>query len=107
MKDEMVPCKWCAAPTDMTGTKMCDRCWELERRIRHDPDLARRMLAEVERNAGVDLMSDVGYSNFVDGCNVCPTKFVDGKPVRERIEPRGKWMCCVRCGGSYGEVEKP
>lgn len=49
-------------------------------------------------------MSDQGYSSFADGCNVCPTEFVDDKPVRQRIEPRGQWMCCVKCGGNYGEV---
>jgi predicted SprT family Zn-dependent metalloprotease len=47
---------------------------------------------------------DVGFTTFDYGCNACPTKFVNGKSVRERIEPRGRWMCCVRCGGSYGEV---
>jgi hypothetical protein len=47
---------------------------------------------------------DVGFTTYDYGCNACPTKFEDGQPVRERIEPRGKWMCCVKCGGSYGSV---
>lgn len=38
------PCKWCGKPTRMLGTRMCDLCWELDRRIRHDPELAQRML---------------------------------------------------------------
>ena len=42
---KLVPCKWCSAPTAMTGTNMCDGCWELERRIERNPDLARRILA--------------------------------------------------------------
>lgn len=41
----LVPCKWCCTPTAMTGTKMCDGCWELERRISANPELARRILA--------------------------------------------------------------
>lgn len=49
---------------------------------------------------------DVGFTTYDYGCNVCPTKFVDGKPVRVRIEPRGRWMCCVKCGGSYGEAPR-
>lgn len=47
---------------------------------------------------------DVGFTTFDYGCTYCLPDFVDGKPVRQRIEPRGKWMCCVKCGGSYGEV---
>jgi len=43
-----VPCKWCSTATRMTGTRMCDPCWELERRISADPELARRMLAELD-----------------------------------------------------------
>lgn len=33
----------------MLGTKLCDPCWELEHRIKLDPELARRMLAEIDR----------------------------------------------------------
>lgn len=39
-----VPCKWCGTPTPSLGTKMCDRCWELDRRISADPVLAARIL---------------------------------------------------------------
>lgn len=28
-----VPCKYCGKSTRMTGTKKCDRCWEIERAI--------------------------------------------------------------------------
>lgn len=41
---EVVACGVCGTPTRMLGTKRCDRCWELERRIRHNPDLARKIL---------------------------------------------------------------
>jgi len=30
---ETIPCETCGAPTAMTGTKRCDRCWEVERRL--------------------------------------------------------------------------
>lgn len=30
----------------MRGTKRCDRCWELEKRIKADPDLARAILLD-------------------------------------------------------------
>jgi len=43
-----VPCGICGTPTRMLGTKRCDPCWELETRIRHAPELARKILAALE-----------------------------------------------------------
>lgn len=42
-------CEWCGKETPMTGTKRCDRCWELERRIEADPKLARLMVDALEK----------------------------------------------------------
>jgi len=28
-----VPCETCGVPTDKTGTKRCDGCWEVEHRL--------------------------------------------------------------------------
>jgi hypothetical protein len=39
-----VPCGLCGVQTPMTGTERCDRCWELETRIKADPELARKIL---------------------------------------------------------------
>lgn len=41
-EDKTVPCRICTVPTPMLGTKLCDRCWELETRIHADLILARR-----------------------------------------------------------------
>jgi len=41
---ETVPCKWCGDQTPMTGTELCDRCWELDWRIRLNVDLAKRIV---------------------------------------------------------------
>ena len=41
---ETVPCGICGIATRMTGTKRCDRCWELETRIKADPEIARQIL---------------------------------------------------------------
>jgi hypothetical protein len=30
---ETVPCKFCGDPTPMLGTKLCDGCWEVSRRL--------------------------------------------------------------------------
>ncbi len=43
----VVDCDLCGKPTKMTATKRCDRCWELERRVQDDPDIARKVLIEV------------------------------------------------------------
>lgn len=41
---EIVKCKHCGRATTMTGTKMCDGCWELDHRIKGQPDLAAKIL---------------------------------------------------------------
>lgn len=45
-----IPCGLCWRPTVMLGTKRCDRCYELESRIKGDPALARKILARVDRD---------------------------------------------------------
>ncbi len=49
-KRPTVPCKWCGTPTTMLGTKECDADWELRTRIERDPQMARKMLAELENS---------------------------------------------------------
>lgn len=51
MSDEepTVPCRLCRAPTPMLGTKLCDHCWELERRVQQAPKIAARVLRRVEK----------------------------------------------------------
>jgi len=44
METTTVPCKICSEPTTMTGTCLCDRCWELDRRISDNSIIARRIL---------------------------------------------------------------
>lgn len=41
---ETVSCGICGTQTRMTGTERCDRCFELESRIRRDPVIARLIL---------------------------------------------------------------
>lgn len=43
-----VPCGLCGTPTAMTGTKRCDPCWELERRVKMDPVIAHKVLSELQ-----------------------------------------------------------
>jgi len=44
---ETVPCGLCGTQTTMTRTKRCDSCWELERRIQMNPQLAAAILAQL------------------------------------------------------------
>jgi hypothetical protein len=44
---ELVECQICGRDTPMTGTKRCDRCWELETRIESDPSLAKQILRKM------------------------------------------------------------
>jgi len=41
-------------------------------------------------------------------CTRCRIGFhTDGKPIYARLELRGKFWCCVSCGGSYGTNPHP
>jgi hypothetical protein len=53
-----VPCKTCGKPTAMTGTKLCDGCWEVESR-----------LESYVRNGG-------------DNAKAILERAIEGKPVR-------------------------
>lgn len=47
LEPETVPCELCSEQTDKTGTKRCDRCYELETRIQDNPQLAELILERV------------------------------------------------------------
>lgn len=42
--EEAVPCRLCGTATPMVNTELCDPCWELEKRIHHQPELANKIL---------------------------------------------------------------
>jgi len=44
-----IKCKWCGKETLMLNTKECDHCWELRQGIEYDIDLARKILASLEK----------------------------------------------------------
>lgn len=44
----VIECRICDEETVMLGTKLCDRCYELETRIREAPELARKILDDIE-----------------------------------------------------------
>lgn len=46
--EKIVPCELCSEPTPMTGTQRCDRCYELEKRITDNLDLAKLIVERVD-----------------------------------------------------------
>lgn len=56
MRTEPLPCRWCGFPTLMLGTRECDGCWELRRRIQNAPEIARRMLDKMAEHAAQMLL---------------------------------------------------
>jgi len=52
-----IPCRICTDSTPMLSTELCDRCWELERRVEADPELTRKILASKEHPPVFDLYS--------------------------------------------------
>lgn len=49
--EESCPCKFCGRPTRMTGTKQCDECWELYRRLKEVPEeVLFKMVEEIKRD---------------------------------------------------------
>ena len=45
-----VHCAICGNPTPWVGSQRCDRCYILERAVKSDPGLARKVLETVEAN---------------------------------------------------------
>jgi len=76
-----VPCETCGDPTDKTGTKRCDGCWEVEHRladyVRYGGDVARAHLAKA---------------------------LYDGGEVRElSVHERHRWGACPVCHAQHGQ----
>ena len=53
-ESKTVPCKYCTMPTQMTGTHLCDRCYELETRIRSNTELADKITRSIKKEKGLD-----------------------------------------------------
>lgn len=51
---KVIDCRLCGGKTTMTGTKLCDPCWELEVRIEANTDVA----VEVLRTMGYRVEHD-------------------------------------------------
>jgi hypothetical protein len=79
-------CELCARVTLMTGSKRCDRCWELEGRIKLDPFLA---LAVMINNGILELELDGRPLTVKVPMGISPQLFLEevakGQPLFLRI----------------------
>lgn len=50
--EQNIECRLCGTPTKMTGTELCDVCWQLETRITQRPAIARRILESMNPRCG-------------------------------------------------------
>lgn len=69
MAQETTSCGLCNVETSNTGTGLCDRCWELDRRIKSDPVIAARILAEVCPARAWVASHDAGHLIYVSTTN--------------------------------------
>ena len=82
----------------MTGTKLCDRCWELERRIQADPTLARKILTTMGLPAGIEVLCwhDIATPPAQSG------KYIVGHRghyiIADYLSPRESWHPGTRTG---------
>lgn len=61
-----VPCTYCGTDTTMTGTQLCDRCWELQGRITDvKPSVLWKIIKDVKRKALSGLLE--GFWVFTTG----------------------------------------
>lgn len=62
MDQETTNCTHCQDVTNNMGTKLCDQCWELDRRIRENQILARRILVKIERENRLRSLAPATFS---------------------------------------------
>lgn len=62
---KQVTCKLCGSEEGHEGTNLCDRCWELSRRIEADPKLALKVLMQI-KGAMADALMPGRYVKVVE-----------------------------------------
>ena len=80
------PCDLCADPTINLGTKRCNRCWELERRIENDPMLTVLILSKNQENAEWRVHLQDGREKTITGTlSFAVAQFGDNADRIERV----------------------
>jgi hypothetical protein len=99
-----VTCKLCGSEEGHEETKLCDRCWELSRRIEADPKLALKVLMQIKGAMADALMPD-GYVKAAK-TGMSPRQLqellqdiVDCSPEEGQTEYGGRMeRLCPHCG---------
>ncbi len=78
--NDIVQCKYCGIPTRMVHTKLCDGCWELERRLERrleqaDPAIVKQMLDKAPWNTELLEASVQAFGALVSS-HACPDSVV-------------------------------
>ena len=99
-RTDTVACGLCGTQTAMTGTKRCDRCWELEGRIHRDPEMAAKILALLGAPKAVAVPRDTVEYLLADGHGreFFPTS-IDGSP-NEHFTALKDALCATDCSRS-------
>jgi hypothetical protein len=103
-----VHCEICGDATPMTGTKRCDRCWELERRIMADPDLAEKIIHRSKPRCTEQELTTAGWYFFTPRF---PEAAMNHNPhfvELSQVTIDDKDLVCRRYAGTYvGPYQTP
>lgn len=87
------PCTLCGTTTEMTGTRLCDRCWELKHRIEADLDLAQKILNAKRKpvvlvtvNGGIADIKAFPCKEYVEVLHIDFDNLKQGDTSTERIQ---------------------
>lgn len=83
----------------MLGTKLCDRCWELEKRITSDPAIARKILAALpENDEGREVTLDRHSEEALDSLEAAffsGDGFIEEPGIKRARYFLARWERCV------------
>jgi len=108
-----IPCRICGEPTIMLGTKLCDRCWELEGRIKSDPEIALKILNAIGKNTQLappvpvnktlELHSNPDFTQVHDLCKA----YIGSIENHEHVEETGQYIFEAAMEACYGSEVWP
>jgi len=84
-------CRYCGKPTEMTGTGLCDCCWELERRISENIELAEKIIAAVRKKKILDFSEYCKKQKICEGC-IFYRKVEDGTGCMFKMLSPDQWF---------------
>ena len=97
-----IPCELCGTATTYLGTKRCNRCWELERRIESNPELAQKILSRILHTQIAGQVFEIpGYDDpnpTRDKIREWARAHLGVRPAEDRVHRVGVvGRCCPHC----------